>query len=74
MLKFATQNCHATKQRKSILGILAVLVGVLAVLVGALAVLVGVLNVLCIGMVFCYMRSSIQNLGFLFVGIFIKKI
>ena len=49
--KFATKNCLATKQRKSILSILAVLVGVLAVLVGVLAILVGVLGVLCIGMV-----------------------
>ena len=43
--KFATENLLATKQRKSILG-------VLAVLVGALAILVGVIGVLCIGMVY----------------------
>ena len=45
MRKFATKNCLATKSRKSILGVLAVLVGVLAVLVG-------VLGVFCIGMVY----------------------
>ena len=45
-------NCIATNQRKSILGVLAVLAGVLAVLVGVLAVLVGVLGVFCIGMVY----------------------
>ena len=44
MRKFATKNYLGTKQRKSISGVLAVLLGVLAVLVG-------VLGVLCIGMV-----------------------
>ena len=40
--KFATKHCLATKQRKSILGVLAVLLGIYAVLVGVLPVLVGV--------------------------------
>ena len=61
--KFATTNCLATKQRKSILGLFAVLVGVLAVLVGVLAILVGILGVFALGWCIGYMRSSIQNLG-----------
>ena len=52
MRKSATKNCLATKPRKSILGVLAVLVVVLAVLVGVIAVLVGVLDVVFIGMVY----------------------
>ena len=44
-VRFAIKNCLATKQRESILGVLAVLVGVLAILVG-------VFGVLCIGMVY----------------------
>ena len=50
--KFAGKKCIATKQRKLILGILAVLVVVLAVFVGVHAVFVGVLGVFCIGMVY----------------------
>ena len=52
MRKFATKNCLATKQRKSTLGVFAVLVGVLAVLVSVLAILVGVLGVLYIRTVY----------------------
>ena len=62
MRKFATKNCLTTKPRKSILGVLAVLVGVLAVLVGVLAVLVGILGV-CIGMVYSIQEMEHSELG-----------
>ena len=62
MRKFATKNCLATKPRKSILGVLAVLVGALAVLVGVRTILVGVLGVLCIGMV--YLLHEIEHSDF----------
>ena len=63
MRKFATKNCLATKPRKSILGVLAVLVGVLAVLVGVLAVLVGLPGVYCIGMVYLLHEMEHSELG-----------
>ena len=56
-------NCIATNQRKSILGVLAVLAGVLAVLVGVPAILVGVLGVLCIGMVYLLHEIVHSELG-----------
>ena len=52
MCKSATKNCLATRQRKSILGVLSVLVGVLAILAG-------VLGVLRIGMV--YLLHEIEH-------------
>ena len=65
--KFATKNCLATKQPKSILGVFAVLVGVLAVLVGVLAILVGVLGVLCIGMVYLLHEIKHSELGLVYL-------
>ena len=53
MRKFATKNYLATNPRKSLLGVLAVLVGLLAILVG-------VLGVLCIGMVY-YLLHEIEH-------------
>ena len=53
----------ATKPRKSILGVLAVLVGILAVLVGVLAILVGVLGVLRIGLVYLLHEIEHSELG-----------
>ena len=74
MRKFATTNFLATKQRKSILDVLAVLVGVLAVLVCVLAVLVGViailvavLGVLCIGMVYLLLKIQHSELGLVYL-------
>ena len=58
--KFATTNCLATKPRKSILGVLAVLVGVLAVLVG-------VLGVSCIGIVYLLHEMEHSELGVLYL-------
>ena len=58
--KFATKNCLATKPRKSILGVLAVLVGVLAVLVG-------VLGVFCIGMVYLLHEMDHSELGMVYL-------
>ena len=62
MHEFATKNCLATKPRKSILGILAVLVGILAILVG-------ILGVLCIGMVYLLHEIERSELG---VGVFVR--
>ena len=73
MHKFATKNCLATKPRKSILGVLAVLVGVLAVLVGVLAILVGVLGVLCIGMVYLLHEIEHSELGLVYLVFSLKK-
>ena len=67
MRKFATKNCLATKPRKSILGVLAVLVGILAVLVGILAILVFVLGVLCIGMVYLLHEIQHSELGLVYL-------
>ena len=54
---YAGKVCKfATKQRKLILGVLAVLVGVLAVLVG-------VLGVFCIGMVYLLREMEHSELG-----------
>ena len=56
-----------TKQRKLILGVLAVLVGVLAVLVGVLAVLVGILGVFCIVMVYLLHEMKHSELGMVYL-------
>ena len=72
MHKFATKNCLATKLRKSILGILAVLAGVLAVLVGVLAVLVGVLGVFCIEMVYLLHEMEHSELWMVYLAFSLK--
>ena len=59
MHKFATKNCLATKPRKSIFGVLAVLVVVLAILVG-------LLDVLCIGMVYLLHEIEHSELGLVY--------
>ena len=56
----------ATKQRKSILG-------VFAVLVGALAILVGVIGVLCIGMVYLLHEIEHSELGLLYLAFSLKE-
>ena len=66
MRKFATKNCLTTKRRKSILGILAVLVGVLAILVG-------VLGVLCIGIVYLLHGIEHSELGLVYLVFSLKK-
>ena len=66
MRKFATKNCLATKTRKSILGVLAVLVGVLAILVG-------VLGVLCIGVVYLLLEIEHSELGLAYLVFSLKK-
>ena len=71
--KFATKNCLATKPRKSILGVLSVLVGVLAVLVGILAILVFVLGVLCIGMIYLLHEIKHSELGLVYLIFSSKK-
>ena len=71
--KFATKNCLATKPRKSILGVLAVLVGVLAVLVSVLAILVGVLGILCIGMLYLLHEIEHSELGLVYLVFSFKK-
>ena len=73
MCKFVITNCLATKPRKSILGVLAVLVGVLAVLVGVLAILVGVLGVLCIGMVYLLLEIEHSELGLVYLVCSFKR-
>ena len=74
MRKFVTKNCLATKPRKSILDVIAVLVGILADLVGVLAFLVGALGVLCIGMVYLLHEIEHSELRLVYTfGIFIKK-
>ena len=67
MRKFATKDFLATKQRKSIVGLLAVLVGVLAVLVGVLAVLVGILGAFCIWMVYLLHEMEHSELGMVYL-------
>ena len=66
MRKFATKNRLATKHRKSILGVLAVLVGVLAILVG-------VLGILCIGMVYLLHEIEHSELGLVYLVFSFKK-
>ena len=53
MRKFATKNFLATKLRKSILGVLAVLVGVL--------------GVFCIGMVYLLHETEHSELGMMYL-------
>ena len=65
--------CDNNLPRKSILGILAVLVGVLAVLVGVLAILVGILGVLCIWMVYLLHEIEHSELGLVYQVFSLKK-
>ena len=58
--KFATENLLATKQRKSILGVLAVLVGVL--------------GVLCIGMVYLLHEIEHSELGLVYLVFSLKNV
>ena len=62
----ATKNCLATKARKSILSVLAVLVGVLAILVG-------VFGVLCIGMVYLLHEIEHSELGLVYLVFSLKE-
>ena len=64
--KFGTKNCLATKQRKSILGVLAVLVDILVFLVG-------VLGVLCIGMVYLLLEIEHSELGLVYLVCSLKR-
>ena len=64
--KFATKNCLATKQRKSILGVLAVLVGILAILVG-------VIGVVCIWMVYLLHEIEPSEIGLVYLVFSLKK-